>query len=102
MLSTSALSAALVAATLFALGSVWFGRFEQETPRWRRTLKLVLTVALPAAIAGRFGAAAGLGFVGFLLALGLTGHLVWCRKHGIDPWSAEPWQRYRELRGWTT
>ena len=25
-----------------------------------------------------------------------------CRKNGIDPWTAEPWPRYRQLRGWTT
>ena len=98
---TAALPVALAAALAFALGSVWFGRFELETPKWRRALKLVLTVLLPAALAGRFGAAVGYDVVGFFLVVGLTGHFLWCRKHGIDPWTAEPWQRYRELRGWT-
>lgn len=92
---------ALVAALVFALGSVWFGRFELETPKPRRALKLLLTVALPAALASRFGVAAGLAVVALFLVAGLSVHFSWCRKHGIDPWSAEPWQRYRELRGWT-
>ena len=96
----TSLAVALAAALVFALGSVWFGRFELETPKWRRALKLLFIVALPAALAGRLGAAAGIGVVAFFVAGGLTAHFLWCRKHGIDPWSAEPWQRYRELRGW--
>jgi hypothetical protein len=94
------LTVALVAALVFALGSVWFGRFELETPKWRRSLKLLLTVALPAALAARFGATVGLVLIGFFFALGLSFHFLWCKRHGIDPWTAEPWQRYRELRGW--
>lgn len=102
MISTpSSLVVALAATLVFALGSIWFGRFELETAKWRRTLKLLLVVALSAAIAARFGTAAGLGVVGFLLVAGLGVHFSWCRKNGIDPWSAEPWPRYRELRGWT-
>ena len=102
MISTPpSLVVALAATLVFALGSIWFGRFELETPKWRRALKLLLTVALPAAIAARFGVAAGLGVVGFFLVAGLGVHFTWCRNHSIDPWSAEPWPRYRELRGWT-
>ena len=102
MISTPpSLVVALAATLVFALGSIWFGRFELETPKGRRTLKLLLIVALSAAIAGRFGTAAGLGVVGLLVASGLGVHFAWCRKNGIDPWDAEPWPRYRELRGWT-
>ena len=94
------LAVALAATAVFALGSIWFGRFELETPKWRRTLKLALSVALPVAAAARFGAAAGLGLIAGFLALGLAVHFVWCRRHGNDPWRAEPWERYRTLRGW--
>ena len=97
----STLVVALTAALVFALGSIGFGRFELETPRWRRALKLALTVAVPAALAARFGAAAGLGLIVVLTAFGLAVHFVWCRRHRIDPWTAEPWQEYRTLRGWS-
>jgi hypothetical protein len=100
MLAPPALLAALAAALVFALGSIWFGRFELETPRWRRTLKLVLVVLLPAGLAARFGAPAGLAVVAGFLVVGTTVHFLWCRRHGIDPWTAEPWERYRALRGW--
>ena len=99
--STAPLGVAFAASLVFALGSIWFGRFELETPKWRRSLKLLLTVAIPTALAVRFGAAVGLGLIGGFLALGLTVHFVWCRRHEIDPWSAEPWERYRTLRGWS-
>lgn len=95
-----ALAVALAAAVVFALGGIWFGRFELETAKWRRSLKLLLTVAVPAGVAGRLGALAGFAVLGSLLVLGLTVHVLWCRRHGIDPWTAEPWERYRELRGW--
>ena len=99
--ATAALGVAFAASLVFALGSIWFGRFELETPKWRRSLKLLLTVAIPTTLAARFGAPVGLGLIGAFLALGLTVHFVWCRRHGIDPWSAEPWERYRTLRGWS-
>ncbi len=35
-----------------------------------------------------------------LPGVGLAFHLWWCRKHGIDPLTAEPKERYYELRGW--
>lgn len=92
--------AAFLCTLIFALGSIWFGRFELETPRWRRALKLFLFVAITAGLTQSFGLAGGLGFLAFALAVGLSVHFGWCRKHGIDPWTAEPWERYRSLRGW--
>ncbi len=35
-----------------------------------------------------------------LPSLGLMFHFWWCRKHGIDPLTAEPRDKYYELRGW--
>lgn len=92
--------AAFACTLLFALGSIWFGRFELETPRWRRALKLLLFVAISVGLTLRFGLGGGLGFLLFALGAGLSVHFVWCRRHGIDPWTAEPWDEYRRLRGW--
>lgn len=33
-------------------------------------------------------------------ALGLTAHVVSPRHHGMDPWTAEPRDKYYALRGW--
>ena len=90
-----------VAAALLVVGLILFGRFEEETPRWRRILKdafFIGMTALVSATAGREWAFAWIAFAG---ALGLSVHAWWTRRHGIGFWTAEPRDRYRELRGWT-
>jgi hypothetical protein len=88
-----------IASILFSVGSILFGRFENGTPWWRRLLKLAFFLAITAAAAGA-GRAYALGWIAFAFLLGITFHFVWCRRNGIDPWTAEPWPRYAELRGW--
>ncbi len=98
----AALPAAFLALAIFALGSIWFGKFEEGTPKWRRTLKLFVVVAAVGAIAQRFGSRPAIGLLAAIAVIGLVVHFTWCRRHGIDPWTAEPWELYRRLRGWTT
>ena len=89
-----------IAALLLAIGSVIFGRFEEKTPRWRGLLKLgifVGTTAILSGTAGRFWAL--VWAIGFPL-LGLSFHIWWCKKHGIRVLSAEPSDKYYQLRGW--
>lgn len=41
----------------------------------------------------------------WVFGLPMTGtafHLWWCARNGIDPLTAEPRDRYYELRGWTS
>jgi hypothetical protein len=83
--------------SIFAIGSILFGRFEEHKPRWRRVLKLliVLTVTLGLAnVAGRVWAYA-------FLAIPLLGaayiHLRWLPQHGINGWTGEPREKYLEL-----
>ena len=89
-----------VVAGIFAVGNILFGHFESGTPKWRRVLKFVLVTgatALIASVAGHAGAAL---FVAALAAIGLTAHFIILRRHGINPWTAEPRDKYYELRGW--
>jgi hypothetical protein len=102
MLDSATLSTAALASTFFALGSIWFGRFESGAPAWRRTLRLAIVVGVCSTLSATLGALWGLGLLGALATAGLAGHFLWCRKHGIDPWTAEPWERYRRLRGWSS
>jgi hypothetical protein len=84
-------------ATLFAVGSICFGRFEEHRPRWRRLLKfaLVSTVYLV------LSRSAGRGWAVAILSAPLAGaawiHLVWLPRHGINGWTAEPRDRYLAL-----
>jgi hypothetical protein len=86
-----------VVMSIFAVGSVLFGRFEQHKSRGRRLLKqlVVLTIVLLLEVtAGRVWAFG-------VLALPLFGaayvHLVWLPKRGINGWTAEPYDKYLTL-----
>lgn len=90
----------LVLLVISVVGQSVFGRFELETPAWRKILKWAFVV----------GATLGLytlvGHWALMLPLlagaaGTTFHFVWCRKNGIDPYRATPQRRYYELRGWS-
>lgn len=84
---------------LHLVGTSVFGVFEVETPWWRLVLKWGTVIALTWAayrFFGHWALAVPLG----LSAAGFTVHLVWCRRHGIDPWQATPRKKYYRLRGW--
>jgi hypothetical protein len=89
-----------LASMLLCAGLIAFGRFEEGTPKWRRLLKIVIFLGLTAWIATGAGRPWALGWIAFAGTLGLSVHFIWCRRNGIDPWTAEPWGRYSELRGW--
>jgi len=91
-----------VGASLMALGNILFGHFEERTAKWRRVLKLFLftgAIAWIASVAGHMWAAA---FMMAAASLGLSVHFIILRRHGINPWTAEPRDKYYALRGWRT
>ena len=90
-----------IAAACLSVGLIFFGHFEAETAKWRRLLKAVLFIGVTGLLSARFGHGAALGWLAFSAALGLGVHTWWTRRHGIGWLSAEPYDRYRELRGWT-
>ncbi len=86
-----------VVMSLFAVGSILFGRFEEHKPRWRRLLKVVIVLALTLTLAATVGRVWAYG----LLVLPILGaawvHLRWLPRHGINGWTAEPRDKYLEL-----
>lgn len=83
--------------SIFAVGGVCFGRFEQHKPRWRRVLKQVLVLAVFVTLerlAGRVGVYALLGLAGVAFAYV---HGWWLPRRGINGWTAEPYDRYLAL-----
>jgi hypothetical protein len=91
-----------VASTLLCVGMICFERFGQGVPKWRKLLKTFIFLGITAWLAASAGRPWALGWLAFAGLLGLTVHFIWCRRNGIDPWTAEPWARYAELRGWTS
>jgi hypothetical protein len=83
--------------TIFAVGGVIFGRFEQHKPRWRRVLKQVLVLAV-FVLADRLGGRSWVyGLLGVFALAAVVVHAWWLPKHGISGWTAEPYDRYLAL-----
>lgn len=88
-------------ASLFTVGTILFGHFEERTPKWRRLLKFAITIGLTALLDATAGPRWAWTFILAAMSTGLVVHFVLLRRHGIDPWTAEPRDRYYALRGWT-
>jgi predicted MFS family arabinose efflux permease len=87
-----------VVMTIFAFGSVLFGRFEDHKPRGRRVLKVALVLAVTVLLSATAGRAWAYGVLAVPLLGAAWVHLYWLPKHGISGWTAEPRDKYLELR----
>jgi hypothetical protein len=86
-----------VVMTIFAIGNVLFGRFEQHKPRARRVLKVIIVTGVVLLLAETLGRAWAYGFMALPLIAAAYVHLVWLPQHGISGWTAEPYDKYLEL-----
>ena len=86
-----------VVMSIFAIGNILFGRFEEHKPRARRVLKVAIVVAVTVAVAATLGRWWAYGMLALPLVAAAYVHLVWLPKHGINGWTAEPRDRYLEL-----
>jgi len=89
-----------VMASLFAIGNILFGHFEEGTPKWRRVLKFFLMTGLIAFISATAGRAWSIALVGALFSVVLIVHAWWLPKKGINGFTGEPKDKYYALRGW--
>jgi hypothetical protein len=87
-------------ATIFALGNILFGHFEERTPKWRRVLKVVVFLLVTRIVAVEFGRPWVYLVIAPPLAAALVVHAWWLPRKGINGWTGEPKARYYELRGW--
>jgi hypothetical protein len=86
--------------SIFAVGNILFGHFEQETPKWRRVTKVFLFTGFAVLLSALFGRAGFYGLLGLSAILILVVHGWWLPKNGIHPLTAEPKDRYYKFRGW--
>jgi len=87
--------------TVFAFGNIFFGHFEERTPKWRRAMKVILVLALVVGLSAFLGRTWAMSFlvVAAIIPFALV-HLWWLPKNGINGWTAEPKEKYYQLRGW--
>ncbi len=82
----------MVAAVVIAVLSPLFGHFEAKAPVWTRMARWLVYLAV-LGVVGRV-------WIAGLPLIGATFHVAWCVKNGINPLTAEPRERYYQLRGW--
>ena len=83
--------------SIFAIGGILFGHFEEHKPKWRRVLKVVITTALFVSLSATLGRAWAFGFLALPLLGAAIIHLWWLPSNGVNGWTAEPRDRYYEL-----
>jgi O-antigen ligase len=88
-----------MATTVLMLGHLYFGRFEEHRPRWRRLLKSVLVVAIIVGITAWAGRTWTFAFLGVSAVGVLIIHGWWLPRQGVNGWTAEPRDRYYALIG---
>lgn len=84
-----------------SFGSIFFGHFEEHTPKWRRLGKLLLLNVVTVVLANYLGRVWSLGFLVILLLSIVYVHGIWLPRKGINGLTGEPKRKYYELRGWT-
>ena len=89
-----------VVMAIFAFGNIFFGHFEERTPKWRRALKIPVFLGLVLAISSTLGRAWAMGFLAVWIVPVAVIHMWWLPKHGINGWTGEPREKYYKLRGW--
>lgn len=83
-----------------AFGSIFFGHFEEHTPKLRRVLKLILLNGVAVTVTLLFGRMYTLFLLGIVFVAFVYIHGFWLPSKGINGFTGEPREKYYKLRGW--
>lgn len=89
-----------IVSTFFALGHIFFGHFEERSPRIRKFLKYVVTMTVMLAISILAGRAYALTLLAIALIPVIVVHGILLPRKGINGWTGEPKSLYYDFRGW--
>jgi hypothetical protein len=91
-----------IVSIIYALGNIMFGQFEEQTPKWRRVGKYILTVIIIIMLSVYLGRTVAMIVLGSFLLPFLYVHGYYLpKKKGINGWTGEPKGRYYEFRKWS-
>lgn len=85
---------------MFAFGNIFFGHFEEHTPKIKRVLKLILFNVAVVLLSNYLGRAWAFGFLGILFLAIIYVHAIVLPRKGIHGLTGEPKEKYYKLRGW--
>ena len=90
-----------VVTIFFLLGHIFLGHFEERSPKWRKVLKYLATIAIIISISVFFGRTIAFLILGLALIPVWYVHGILLPKKGINGWTGEPKSKYYEFRGWS-
>ena len=88
-----------VVTIFFLFGHIYFGHFEERTPKWRKVLKYFATLIIILLISVYFGRSYSFALLGLALLPVIYIHGVVLPRNGINGWTGEPKGNYYEFRG---
>ena len=88
----------LLVAIVIAVATPAFGQFETVRPVWARIARWLAYLAITGILGATVGRPWTLIWVLGLPVAGAAFHFAWCHKHGINPITGEPRDRYEQLR----
>lgn len=86
--------------TVFYVGTLFFGHFEEHKPKWKRLLKVAAFIGFTVWLSSL-----GLRKLAYDIILGVGSlfaavvHLYWLPKNGVNGWTGEPKDKYYALIG---
>lgn len=87
--------------TLFyLLGNIFFGHFEERSPKWRKVVKYLITLVIIISLSIFFGRTVALVVLAVSILPIFYVHGIVLPKKGINGWTGEPKGRYYDFRGW--
>ena len=89
-----------VVTLLFLFGNIFLGHFEERSPKWRKLVKYLITVAVILSLSIFFGRKVSLLILGLTLVPVVYVHAVLLPRKGINGWTGEPKSKYYDFRGW--
>ncbi|OOQ60129.1 hypothetical protein [Mucilaginibacter pedocola] len=85
----------------YLLGHIYFGHFEERSPKWRKLAKYLLTLAIILPISTYLGRAYAFGLLALAVLPVIYIHAVVLPKKGINGLTGEPKGKYYDFRGWS-
>ena len=90
-----------IVSSIYAIGNMTMGHFEERTPKVRRVGKYILTLIVICTLSSYAGRmAAMLVLAAFIVPILYVHGYYLPKKKGINGWTGEPKRKYYEFRGW--
>ena len=89
-----------VVTIFYLLGNIYFGHFEERSPKWRKVVKYIVTLIIIIVISVYAGRTVAMIVLGASIIPIVYIHGIVLPKKGINGWTGEPKSKYYDMRGW--